>query len=129
MLATTALADATQAKAAASDPAEAALTQAQAELGEVSPAYIEAKDAFDRAVAERVEAEKALQDYMAEQKFGGKHDVGTVKQTIATTTADGNALPQNGDGSVAPVAVTAAAGLSMVGVAEVLRRRRAQQQR
>ena len=125
--------------------AEEALTKAKAELGEVSPAYIETKAAYDKAVAERDAAEKALKDYMEEQKkpeqkpgesdgaaagtVTGKDDVTGDGAGAGTVTGGSDAkqaaLPKTGDASAAVIAVAAAAGLSMVGVAEALRRRHA----
>lgn len=137
-------------KRSAVDAAKKALDEANAKLGEVSPAYVEAKEAYDRAVAERDAAEKALADYVASQTkpeenkgtgtgnaAGGagvesgddeptdNGDQQSVKH--ASYKTDGKALPQTGDDSAAAIAMTAAAGLSMVGVAEILRRRREHQ--
>ena len=51
------------------------------------------------------------------------------QQVAAKPNKVEGAIPQTGDASGAAIAATAAAGLSMVGVAEILRRRREAQNR
>ncbi len=114
-------------------------------MGETAPAYIAAKAAYDQAVAERDAAQKALDDYVAAQEAAKKQEE-EVNKVVDEVTGDpqpaakpateakpaaakkASAVPAAGDTASATVAgVAAAAGLSMVGVAELLRRRSSQQ--
>ncbi len=133
-------------KRQAAEDAEKALTEAKAKLGETAPAYIAAKAAYDQAVAGRDAAQKALDDYVAAQEAAKKQKE-EVNKVVDEVTGDpqpvakpateakpaaakkASAVPAAGDTASATVAgVAAAAGLSMVGVAELLRRRRSSQQ-
>ena len=119
---------------AALDAAKAALDEAKADkattadkLAAAEVDYALAKDAYDKV---KSEVDALLAKQQPTDDAAGTTSM--VKQAGVKTASDGKAeagssLPQTGDASGATVAATAAAGLSMVGVAEILRRRRAQQ--
>ncbi len=58
-----------------------------------------------------------------------QQQVAATPNKVEGTQAPANGIPQTGAASGAAIAATAAAGLSMVGVAEILRRRREAQNR
>ena len=119
---------------AALDAAKAALDEAKADkattadkLAAAEVDYALAKDAYDKV---KSEVDALLAKQQPTDDAAGTTSM--VKQTGVKTASDGKAeagssLPQTGDASGAAVAATAAAGLSLVGVAEILRHRNAQQ--
>ena len=94
----------------------------KAELADAEAEYAQAKAAYDKVVAFLAELEPEVKP---EVKPETKPEQAPVQQQVAAkpNKVEG-AIPQTGDASGAAIAATAAAGLSMVGVAEILRRRR-----
>lgn len=99
----------------------------KAELADAEAEYAQAKAAYDKVVAFLAELEPEAKP---EAKPETKPEQAPVQQQVAAkpNKVEG-AIPQTGDASGAAIAATAAAGLSMVGVAEILRRRREAQNR